>query len=124
DSDDYDSCYDPTLNERTANPSYGLAFADHAFGGVGLGDCWAFHDAHTGRWSGPQASHALNVCRTADICLNISGMNPMRSWTESIPVRAFIDTDPAFTQIKHLTDSDAGQLARQHNVFFTYAENL
>jgi hypothetical protein len=124
DSDDYDSCYDPALNERTTNPTYGLAFADDAFRGVGLGGCWAFHDSHTMRWFGPRADRVPEFCRTADVCLNISGMNPIRPWVESIPVRVLIDTDPAFTQIKHLTDDDASQLAHRHNVFFTFAENL
>lgn len=124
DSDDYDSCYDPALNERTTDPGYGLAFAERAFRGVGLGDCWAYHDAHTGRWFGPRAHEIQELCRTADICFNISGMNPLRPWLEAIPVRALIDTDPAFTQIRHLTDGEAWQAAQRHNVFFTYAENL
>jgi hypothetical protein len=124
DSDDYDSCYDPTLNERTTDPTYGLGFADRAFRGVGLGECWAFHDANAGQWHGPQANRILELCRTADVCLNISGMNPLRPWLESIPVRVLIDTDPAFTQIKHLTDDEAWQPAKRHTSFFTYAENL
>ncbi len=93
-------------------------------GSTGLGDCWAFHDAHTGRWLGPQAGRALELCRTADLCLNVSGMNPIRPWLQDIPVRALIDTDPAFTQIRHLTDDDARGLALQHNAFFTFAGNL
>jgi hypothetical protein len=56
--------------------------------------------------------------------LNVSGVNPIRPWVGDIPIRVLIDTDPAFTQIRHLQDASARQLASKHNVFFSFAENL
>jgi hypothetical protein len=41
-----------------------------------------------------------------------------------IPHRVFIDTDPVFTQIRHLSDPAARQLARQHTAFFSFGENI
>ena len=125
DSDDFPSCYNPITNARaSADPSYGLVFTTQTFERIGLGGCWAYYDAHTAQWLGPMAAGARDFCGTADLCLNLSGMNPVRPWLEGIPVRALIDTDPAFTQIRHLTDPEARERARQHTAFFTFGENL
>lgn len=124
DSDDYPSCYDPARDAVGADPSYGLAFAARAFGRLGLGARWCYHDAHAARWLGPLAPRAEQVCASAELLLNLSGVNPLRPWTERTPARAFVDTDPAFTQIRHLTDPRARALAAAHNSFFTFAENV
>jgi hypothetical protein len=124
DSDDYPSCYDPEKDTCDTDPSYGLHFASTVFERVGLGDRWAFHDAHTSSWFGPCAGRIQEICSTADLLLNLCGVNPMRSWWAEIPVRVFLDEDPAFTQIRHLTDPVAHQLAQQHNVFLTFGTNV
>jgi hypothetical protein len=106
------------------DPTYGLQFATQTFNRVGLADRWAYYDAHTSRWLGPHANRILETCTTADILLNLSGVNPLRSWLTEIPVRVFVDTDPAFTQIRHLTDAAAQNLAVQHTAFFSFGENI
>src|SRR5690349_21052672 len=100
DSDDFESCYDPATHEFTSDPTSGLAFAGRVFARAGLSDRWAYHDAHTATWHGPAGPKALELCRTADVCLNVSGINPLREWQMDIPIRVLIDTDPAFTQIR------------------------
>jgi hypothetical protein len=124
DSDDYPACYDPSRHVVDADPSYGLTFAADAFGRLGLGELWSYYDAHTSRWLGAGAATAEAFCRSADMVLNVSGVNPLRDWTARIPVRVFIDTDPAFTQVRHLTDDVARARALQHNSFFTFGENI
>lgn len=124
DSDDYPSCYDPARAAVDTNPDYGLAFAARAFGRLGLGERWGYYDAHTARWAGPLAPRAREVCESAELLLNLSGVNPLRPWTERVPARAFVDTDPAFTQIRHLTEPRARALAAAHNSFFTFAGNV
>jgi len=56
--------------------------------------------------------------------LNLSGVNPLRSWMERIPVRVLVDTDPVFTQVRHLTDPVAYARAASHTVFFSFGENI
>jgi hypothetical protein len=51
-------------------------------------------------------------------------VNPLRPWLLEVPVRALIDTDPAFTQIRYLTDSLARETAGAHTAFFTFGENI
>lgn len=124
DSDDFESCYDPTTHEITSDPTYGLGFAAGVFTRAGLSERWAYYDAHTQTWHGPAAPKALALCRTADVCLNVSGVNPLREWMMEIPSRVLIDTDPAFMQVRHLTDPQALQSARRHNIFLTFGENI
>jgi hypothetical protein len=56
--------------------------------------------------------------------MNVSGVNPLREWTRDIPVRVLIDTDPAFTQVRNLAKPGARERSSDHNVFFTFAENV
>lgn len=117
-------CYDPTRNITGIDPSYGLRFATNTFEKVGLGDCWAYYDAHTSHWLGPCANRILDIFRSADLLLNLSGANPIRPWLMKIPLRVLIETDPVFTQIRHLTDHVARDLALQHTSFLTFGENI
>jgi hypothetical protein len=123
DSDDYPSCYDPVRDLTDTDPTYGLRFAARTFARVGLGDRWAYHDAHTARWLGPCADRALDVCATSDLLLNLSGMNPIRPWLMGIPVRVLVDTDPVFTQIRHCLEPAARTRALHHTAFFSFGEN-
>jgi hypothetical protein len=124
DSDDYPSCYDPVRDVTDTDPSYGLDFTAQTFARVGLGDRWAYYDAHTARWLGPRAEGIQPICASAEVLLNVSGVNPLRPWLQAIPHRVLIDTDPAFTQIRHLTDNGARERASQHTAFFSFGENL
>src|ERR671931_2003480 len=124
DSDDYAACYDPSTNGMSTDPSYGLAFAERAFERLGLSQRWAYHDAHRDRWYGMEGDRVMEICASADVALNVSGVNPVRPWWRSVPVRVFIDTDPAFTQIRHLSDPTSLARAREHSAFVTFGENF
>jgi hypothetical protein len=124
DSDDYPSCSVPTNPELICDPSYGLRFIAATWHEFELGSNWAYYDAQTGDWYGLSGKYVYDFCHSADIVLNLSGVNPLRNWWAKIPVRVFIDTDPAFTQIKHLTDPARRSLAQAHNAFFSFGENI
>jgi len=124
DSDDYPACYDPGRNVMDTDPSYGLEFAARAFERLGLETRWTYYDAHRQGWLGPAADRALELCRTADVVLNVSCVNPLRTWMSEIPVRVLVDTDPLFTQVRHLNDPAARAHAMQHTAFCSYGENI
>jgi hypothetical protein len=117
-------CYDPSRHLFDKDPTFGLNFAARAFQSAGIADRWGYYDAHTNRWHGPLAQSALDFCADALLLLNLSGENQLRSWTRTIPNRAFVDTDPVFTQIRHLTDAARRENAAQHTAFFSFAENI
>ena len=124
DSEDYPCCYDPTRHVTDEDPTFGLGFAKDALAAHGLGERWAYFDAHTDTWHGPCADRIPELCSTADALVNVSGINPIRPWLEQVPRRAYVDTDPAFQQVRSLDDEDRRRRTLQHNVFFTYGENI
>lgn len=127
DSDDEPCCYDPARDAIGTDARFGLAYVKglfRAFSSAGIADRWAWYDAPARRWLGPFADQATGFCRRADLVLNLSGMNPLREWLAEVPRRVLVDTDPAFTQIRHLTDPQARQRAEAHNRFFSFGENI
>jgi hypothetical protein len=124
DSDDYESCYDPLTHRISNDATYGLRFAADTFTRIGFGERWAYYDAHISSWTGPASGAIVSLCKSADLVLNLACVNPLRAWLESVPVRAYVDEDPVFTQIRHLTDPAARQQALKHNYFFSFGENI
>jgi hypothetical protein len=124
DSYDRAACFGPDSSGPTTNPDYGLRFATQAFSRLGLGDRWAYYDAHTNEWKGPRAHDAVTLCKTADFVLHISGLNPLRDWLSAVPVRVLIDTDPGFTQIRNLTNPNYRKRCEEHTVFFSFGANI
>ncbi len=124
DSEDWGACYDPKRHVTDEDPTYGLEFAAKAFGRNELGERWAYYDAHTATWFGPCADRIDDICATADVLINNSGINPIRPWLANVPHRVYIDTDPAFEQIRQLTDDFRIKRREQHNVFLTLGENI
>lgn len=116
-------CSDPALTRETTDPTIGLEFASQVFHRLGFGDRWAYYDAHAGEWKGARAHDARQICQSADLVLNVSGVNPLRDWFDRVPVRALIDTDPGFTQLNNRADERARRDCAAHNVFFSYGES-
>jgi hypothetical protein len=125
DSDDTPwCCYDPARGVTDADPTYGLRFATRIFKRIGLGSRWAYYDAHTQHWFGPCADRITDTCASADLLLNLSCANPLRPWLTEVPIRALIDTDPVFTQIRNLVDPVRRNRSLQHTAFLSFGENI
>jgi hypothetical protein len=118
------TCYDPRDHTMGTDPSFGLHYAAQAFARLDLGGAWGYYDAVENGWRGPLADRAAAVCAAADLVINVSGVNPLQPWFDRTPHRVLIDTDPTFTQIRHLTDPAAYAAAREHTAFFTFGENI
>jgi hypothetical protein len=124
DSDDYVSCYDPRLQEMTTDPTYGLGYLRRSFTRLGLGDRFAYYDAHTDMWHGSSRTAALDWLESADLLIDLSGVNPMRPWFQQVPVRVLIDTDPVFTQVRNLTEPAKRIDTESHTAWFTFGEAI
>ena len=118
------SCYDPSRNITDQNPSYGLKYASKVFKKTGLENRWGYYDRHQHQWHGPLAKTALKIIKDADLLLNLSCSNTLRSWLYDVPTRVLIDTDPVFTQIRNLEDQERLNFSKQHTAFFTFGENF
>jgi hypothetical protein len=117
-------CYDPERDVTDGDAAFGLRWAADVMTRLGLPDRWAYHDRHAGGWRGPGAAGADAACRRADVVLNLAGRNPLLGALAGAPVRVFVDEDPAFTQVRHLHDAAARELASGHNVFLTFGEAI
>lgn len=122
--DSLDCCYDPARGSGGTDPSYGVGFAAESFAAVGLGDRWAYHDAHSGAWFGDWADRADEICGSADALFNFSVGNRLRDDLLAVPERIFIDTDPVFTQVANISHAACRTRMKQHTSFFTFAENI
>lgn len=124
DSSDRPSCYGPDLSGPSTDAEYGLGFAARVLDRLGLGERWAYYDAHTRQWRGPRADDAPALCHTAELVLNISGYNSIRDWLKSIPARAIIDIDPGFMQVRNLTNPAFRRHCADHTAFFTIGKHI
>jgi hypothetical protein len=123
-SEDYDACYDPSKNTMTNNPDYGLRFIHSTFKAFSLDNNWAYFDEHTSRCFGQSKQKVSSFIENCDVLINLSGITALRPEVQKIRQRVFLDTDPLFTQIRHLQDSAASEIAKAHTHHFTFAENI
>ncbi len=91
--------YDPVANTRAVDPRYGTTYIHDALAPFGLGDRWTFVN-YDGTYHGRSHDDVRRYCADADLFLNLSGGSWFwRDEYARIPHKAFIDSDPAFTQI-------------------------
>jgi len=91
--------YDPVQNTRATDPSYGTSYIHAALEPFGLGERWSFVN-YDGSYHGQSAERVREFCAGADLFLNLSGGSWFwRDEYARIPRSAFIDSDPAFTQL-------------------------
>jgi hypothetical protein len=91
--------YDPVLDTRSLDPSYGTNYIHQALAPFGFGERWSFVN-YDGTYHGQRAEVVQRFCADADLFINLSGGSWF--WREEyarIPRSAFIDSDPAFTQL-------------------------
>jgi hypothetical protein len=91
--------YDPVANTMAEEPDYALKIIGDSLGRYGLGDAWCYID-YKGRYYGHERAAWLRVCADADLFLDLSG--GCWFWRDEyarIGRSAFIDSDPAFTQL-------------------------
>jgi hypothetical protein len=91
--------YDPVLDTRSLDPSYGTRYIHESLEPFGLGHRWSFVN-YDGTYHGQDAATVRRFCADADLFLNLSGGSWFwRDEYARIPRSAFIDSDPAFTQL-------------------------
>ena len=116
---DWDDCTDAVVHLQAVMSFFGLS------------EKWAYRDVASGKTFGLTETTIQDICRTADVFINISCSTVMREEYAQIPIRILIDSDPMFTQIQYLTDQSFTQeegklrlLVSQHNYHFTFGENI
>ncbi|MBI3493358.1 MAG: glycosyltransferase family 1 protein [Acidobacteria bacterium] len=91
--------YDPVLNTRATDPTYGTTYIHDALAPFGLGDRWSFVN-YDGSYHGKSADEVRRFAADADLFINLSGGSWFwRDEYARIPRKVFVDSDPAFTQL-------------------------
>lgn len=114
-----DSCFDPTRDEMSADPSFGIAYMREILEAAGLADRWCFL-AEDGQAHGMPRQALADFCAECDLYLNLSNMNRIPE-LDSCRRRALVDTDPVFTQIG---GHGMGPSFDWYDALFTYGENV
>ncbi len=119
--------YDPEANAIATEPSYALRYIQESLRRFGFGDRWCYVD-YRGDHHGIDKPQWEEICRSADVFLVLSG--GCWNWRDaylSIPVKAFIDSDPAFTQLaiaKARDEAEANEGKKWYVDFFRTYDRL
>ena len=117
--------YDPVDNTRATDPAYGTAYINRALEPFGLGDRWAFVN-YDGTYHGRTADDVKRYAADADLFINLSGGSWFwRDEYARIPRKAFVDSDPVFTQLA-IAKAEAWYVAffKQFDCLFTFGANI
>ena len=76
-------------------------YCEMVMSAVGLPHNWALLKAGTTKTVGLSYDDIRRRARRADVLLNVSGMLTDEALLEAVPVRAYLDLDPAFNQLWH-----------------------
>jgi hypothetical protein len=117
--------YDPVLNTRATDPSYGTNYIDQALAPYGFGDRWALVN-YDGSYHGRSHDDVRRYCADADLFVNLSGGSWFwRDEYRRIPRRAFVDSDPAFTQLA-IAKAEPWYVDffKQFTHLFTFGQNI
>jgi hypothetical protein len=117
--------FDPEANTLATDPRYALRTIADALVAAGLGNQWCYID-YTGQHHGMTEAQWRNMCANTDLFLNLSGGSWFwRDEYAAIPHTAFIDTDPAFTQLAIANGPDwYVEFFRRFDTRFTFGANI
>ena len=117
--------YDPIKNTISEDCSYNVSYLRGVMEKLGLVDRWIYRSAPDASYHGHTEAEAKEICATADLYLNVSGCGWLRPEYLAIPCKAFLDSDPMFTQVALLSGKqDVIDRIRAHDRHFTFAENI
>lgn len=116
--------FDPVLGHPVADSTRGRETVGRLFDRAGLSGRWAYVSEIEDRIYGMDRPTLDRHLAEADFFLNVSGVLPPKEEYLQAPVKAVIDTDPVFTQVKVATDPWTREYYQAHDVCFTYGCNL
>ena len=117
--------YDPDANSLATDPAYALRTIRRALEPAGLRDRWCYID-YTGKHHGMTEAQWRKACAGTDLYLNLSGGSWFwRDEYAAIPHTAFIDSDPAFTQLAIENGPQwYADFFRRFDTLFTFGANI
>lgn len=126
DSSTWSYPFDPVTRTYGTDSTYGRQCLARLFAHFRINPRWAYYSFFEDRIYGMTWEEMDDFCDQADLLLNISGLIPKRDTYWRCRVKALIDTDPVFFQIKGADTEKPWVLDyyKSHDHFFTYGYNL
>jgi hypothetical protein len=100
-----------------------LRYVEAVMAQFGLGDRWALVPSGGGDPIGMSRAELRDLARRSDLLLSVSGMLLDPDVLDAVPVRAYLDLDPAFTQLWHGVEGVDMRLDA-HTHFVTIADAI
>jgi len=117
--------YNPTEDDRIKTCDFNVKNLAQIMRRFGLEDRWAYRFAWKSRWYGMPAAKREEVIRSADLLVNVSATHERMEDFRKVERRAYIDSDPVFTQVKLARgEKYVRDLIDQHDVVFSFGECL
>jgi hypothetical protein len=98
-------------------------YCEQVMGRFGFEDRWALIPPHGGDPIGMRREQVGSAAGEADLLLNVAGMLSDADVLDQIPVRAYLDLDPVFTQLWHANEGVDMRLD-SHTHFVTIADAI
>jgi hypothetical protein len=118
--------YDPALNDMSPDATANVAAVTPILEAHGFAGRWAFRGHYPGgRCYGMSDSAILDLYRTADAFLNVTGAQEIRDEHMAIPRRIYVESDPFASQVKAF-NGEHGTISAldAHDAHFTFGENI
>ena len=118
--------YDPALNDLSPNAAPNIDAVAPVLEAHGFADRWAFRGHYPeGRCYGMSDAQILDLYRTADAFLNVTGAQEIREEHMQCPRRIYVESDPFASQVK-VANGEAATIAAldAHDTHFTFGENI
>lgn len=116
------SCWDPSRNTMSDDPTYGLEVVGELMGRFGIGE-WCYLDA-AGSLHGPAADRCGGLFRSADVYMDYGAHGTWADEAAGVPVTVLIDGEPGFNQIKFERRLVAGETPSVYDHYFTNGRNV
>lgn len=117
--------YNPVEGGLAKDCTFNVKYIAGIMSRFGLTDKWAYRFPWQSQWFGMKESKRLEIIKSADLLINISGSLEKPQNYRQVSNLAFIDSDPMFTQIK-LAEGNTyfREQVDMHDIQFTFGEYL
>src|SRR5687767_9479271 len=118
--------YDPALNDLSPDAAPNVTAVAPILEAHGFSGRWAFRGRYPdGRCYGMTDAQIVQLYRTADAFLNVTGAQEIRDEHMVIPRRIYVESDPFASQVK-VANGDSATIGAldAHDTHFTFGENI
>jgi hypothetical protein len=120
DSGSYSYPYNPRTRECSADSTYGRQYLLDIFAHYGLPPRYCYYSEFEDKHYGLNREELNDLLNRADLLLCVSGVTPIRPERPRPRRSAVIDTDPVFTQLRMMGDSEFLAYYKQFDTVATF----